>query len=178
LTILTHAEVLGYAVEAGWPRPEADIITVIANYESGDDPNAVGDQTLSRYGSIGLTQDFTGAHTPDELGVGAGQWTQAEVDRLKEPLINMKAAYIIYHEQGFTAWSTYNQDRNSAGWIALQATVTKLTPAVPQSEAHTDVDTALLWLVNAIKATPATNLVALDALAKARAAAHDAQAAL
>lgn len=131
MTTLSHAQVLGFALAAGWTRPDADVITVIANYESGDDPNNVGDQTLSRYGSIGLTQDFTGAHNPAELHLGTGPWTPALVAKLKDPLTNMRAALIIFHEQGFTAWSTYNNLRGTAGWRALAATVAGLAPVLP-----------------------------------------------
>jgi hypothetical protein len=131
LTALTHAQVLGYALTAGWPRNNANMITVIANFESGDNPDAVGDQTLSKYGSIGLTQDFTGAHTPAELKLGSGPWTPALVDRLKDPLTNMAAALIIYKEQGFTAWSTYNNLHTGQPFLTLLRTVEGLTPVMP-----------------------------------------------
>lgn len=132
LTALSHAEVLGYALAAGWtPRSAANMITVIANYESGDDPAAIGDQTLSKYGSIGLTQDFTGAHNPAELDLGSGEWTPELVAKLKDPLTNMKAALIIFKEQGFRAWSTYNQYRTTTAWVNLLDTVSTLTPVMP-----------------------------------------------
>lgn len=134
---MTHAQILGYALAAGWTRSNANQITVIAHYESGDDPTNVGDQTLSRYGSIGLTQDFTGAHTPTELQVGSGPWTPALVEKLKDPLTNMRAALIIFHEQGFSAWSTYNHSRTTAGWAALLRTVEALPdPGAPVPVPH------------------------------------------
>lgn len=135
--VLTHAQVLGFALAAGFPRTVANTITVIANYESGDNPAARGDLTLSKYGSIGLTQDFTGAHSPSELGIGSGAWTPALVAKLDDPLINMRAARIIYGEQGFGAWSTYNNLHTTGAWLALLATVEKLTPVIPGAPAPT-----------------------------------------
>lgn len=131
MTTLTHAQVLGFALAVGFDRATANVITVIANYESGDNPNSRGDLTLSKYGSIGLTQDFTGAHSPSELHLGSGAWTPALVALLEDPLTNMRAAKIIYGEQGFKAWSTYNNLHSTPAWASLLSAVSHLVPVMP-----------------------------------------------
>ena len=119
MTTLTAAAVLDLALGAGFNRAEADTMTVIAHYESGWDPANVGDQTLSRYGSIGLWQIFTGAHTPSEFGLGNSGWNRPLIAELANPTTNAKAARVVYREQGFTAWSTYNNYHGDAAWDKL-----------------------------------------------------------
>lgn len=154
MAILTAPQVLGFALAAGFTRSEANMFTVIAHYESGWDTNNIGDQTLSRYGSIGLEQPFTGVHDPEELGVGTGSWTPALIVKLKDPLTNMKAARIIYKEQGYSAWSTYNNYHNTSGFISLLAKVSSMTPVMPNSGGSVSVSVSLTRLIKAAQVDP------------------------
>lgn len=131
MTTLTGPQVLGYAIAAGFTRDQANTLTVIAHYESGWNTENVGDQTLSKYGSRGLTQIFTGVHSPSELKIGTGVWTPELVAKLNDPLINMKAALTIFKEQGYRAWSTYNSLHSTAAWAALLAHVASMVPITP-----------------------------------------------
>src|SRR6267142_4273487 len=86
--------------------------------ESGRDTRNVGDQSLSRYGSRGAYQLFTGAHSPHELlGVSSG-WTQELADELFDPFINARGMYLISnHGATWRPWSTYNDGAYRA-WLA------------------------------------------------------------
>lgn len=129
MSALTAVEVLRLALATGVSRDHANVMTVIAHAESGWDPNNLGDLTLSHYGSVGLWQVFTGAHNPVEvLGHGGTTWTQALADELKDPAKNAHAMHVVFEEQGFQAWSTYNNQHTDAAWASLLAQVTALDP--------------------------------------------------
>jgi len=122
MTVLDGRAVYNYAVGAGFTRAEAAIMTAIAHYESGWDTTNIGDQSLSKYGSRGLWQIFTGAHSPSEvLGHGGSTWTLALADELFDPVKCARAAHIVYREQGFRAWSTYNNYHTSSGFQKIVA---------------------------------------------------------
>lgn len=116
MTVLTATQVLEYALGAGFTRAEADVMTAIAHYESGYNTKAHGDLTLAKNGSLGLWQVFSGAHSLSELKI------KAYTD-LYDPATNARAARIVYKEQGYTAWSTYNHYHSTAAWTALVAKV-------------------------------------------------------
>lgn len=116
---LTQKQVIQLAVDAGFSRADANVMSVIAYYESGWDPKNLGDVTLSKYGSRGLWQIFTGAHNPSEVGVGTGPWTAALAIALEDPKANAHAAHVVFKEQGFKAWSTYNNRAQHSGWQGL-----------------------------------------------------------
>lgn len=120
-TKLTQKQVLQLAVDAGFSRAEANTMSVIAYYESGWDPKNIGDATLSKYGSRGLWQIFTKVHSPKEVGVStsATTWTDALIKKLEDPAANAKAAHVVFKEQGFKAWSTYNNRAQHSGWQGL-----------------------------------------------------------
>lgn len=121
VTTLSGQQVLALAMAAGFTRAEANVMTVIAYYESGWNPNNVGDQTLSKYGSRGLWQIFTKVHDPVETGVSTTEhvWTDALIKKLEDPAANAHAAHVVFKSQGFTAWSTYDNHHTSAAWVAL-----------------------------------------------------------
>lgn len=123
MTVLTAEQVLNLALGAGFTRAEANEMTVIAHYESGWDPSNLGDQTLSKYGSIGLWQIFTGAHRPSEFGLGSSGWNRPLIAELASPATNAKAAHVVFKEQGYSAWSTYNHYHSDASWANLLAKV-------------------------------------------------------
>jgi hypothetical protein len=133
MTTLTAADVLELALGAGFSRADADVMTVISHYESAWNPADNGDLTLSRYGSVGLWQIFTGAHTPSEFGLGSSGWNKPLVAELFVPATNAHAARVVFGEQGFTAWSTYNSYHATAEWAALlkQVQAIKATGAAP-----------------------------------------------
>ncbi|HWW95516.1 MAG TPA: transglycosylase SLT domain-containing protein [Vicinamibacteria bacterium] len=129
---LKASQVLHLALGAGFSRRHADVMTAVAWYESGWDPNNIGDQSLSRYGSRGLWQIFTGAHTPHELGISThSTWTPTDIAVLTRPQVNAHAAHVVFQEQGYRAWSTWNSYNNTAAFKALVAKIAALTPASP-----------------------------------------------
>lgn len=140
MTTLTGQKVLALALAAGFSRAEANVMTVIAYYESGWNPNNVGDATLSKYGSRGLWQIFTKVHPPSEVlqGSNSSAWTDALIKQLEDPAANAHAAHVVFKSQGFTAWSTYDNHHTSAAWATLLTTVaaygdpgTPVPPPVP-----------------------------------------------
>lgn len=139
MAVLTETAVLELALAAGFTRTEANIMTAIAHFESGWDAKNVGDQTLSHYGSRGLWQIFTGAHSPSEVlgqgGSSTSDWTPALIADLEVPSANAHAAHVVYKEQGFTAWSTYNSFHASGSFQALVSSASKIVsttvPEVP-----------------------------------------------
>ena len=130
---LKASQVLALALDAGFSRDHANVMVAVSWYESGWDPNNIGDQTLAQYGSRGLWQIFTGAHSPNELKISnSSVWTPALVAALSDPATNARAAHIVFLEQGFQAWSTWNSYHASANFQALVAKVAALpTPGAP-----------------------------------------------
>lgn len=124
MTALTAATVYDLALGTGLAAEAAVTMTVVSFFESGWDPNNVGDQTLSPYGSRGLWQIFTGVHTPQEvLGHGGDAWTDALIAELEVPANNAHAMHVVYLEQGFKAWSTYNNLSGTSEWATKTAEV-------------------------------------------------------
>lgn len=152
MTVLTGPQVLALAVGAGFNRAEAETMTVIAFYESGWNPRNVGDASLSRFGSRGLWQIFTKVHSPQEtMGHGGDTWTDALITTLEDPAVNARAARVVYNEQGFRAWSTYNNLHNSAHWAALLNTVRGYGAPATSGGGSVTVRDAIAW----IKSPPA-----------------------
>lgn len=108
MTVLSHETIYALARWAGCTDAQAQIMTAIAPCESGDNPNNVGDLSLSQYGSQGLWQEFTKVWSPASLHVGTGPWTPALVAELRDPFKNATGMFVILKAQGYTAWSTYN----------------------------------------------------------------------
>lgn len=99
----SSSEILAYAQNAGFTSDDAITATAIALAESGGNPNAYNPEmqagTPTGLGSYGLWQIYEKAH-PELAGLD-----------LTDPQQNANAAYIVFREQGFNAWSTYkNQD--------------------------------------------------------------------
>lgn len=120
---LTQKQVIQLAVDAGFSRADANVMSVIAFYESGWDPKNIGDATLSQYGSRGLWQIFTKVHPPSEVlpGSSASSWTPALIAQLEDPKNNAHAAHVVFKSQGFRAWSTWNNRAQHSGWAGLLA---------------------------------------------------------
>lgn len=117
MTALTAPEVYNLALATGISANHAVVMTVISFYESGWDPNNIGDQTLSKYGSRGLWQIYTGVHTPQEvLGHGGPTWDDALIAELMAPATNAHAMRVVFDSQGYQAWTTYNNLYTSAEW--------------------------------------------------------------
>lgn len=155
MTTLAASAVLKLALDAGFARPHANVMVTVAWYESRWNPDATGDLTLSHFGSVGLWQIYTGVHTPAEVKVGTGAWTQALVDDLKDPAANARAAHIVFQEQGYQAWSTYNTYAKTAAFQALVARVAALpdptapAPVTPVAPAPAPEPTVTITLVEA-----------------------------
>jgi len=124
VTVLSESAVLGLALGAGFTRAEANVMVVIAKYESGWDTHNVGDQSLAKYGSRGLWQIFSGAWSLNDLHIRS-------YDDLFDPAVNAKCARIVYRAQGFTAWSTYNNLHHTNAWAVALARVSALKVGAP-----------------------------------------------
>lgn len=128
MAALTATQVLELALGAGFTRTEANMMTVIADKESGWNPSAFGDRTLNANGSKGLWQIFAGAHSLSELRIKA-------YNDLYDPATNARAARIVFNEQGFGAWSTYKAAEADTGLLAkvsaIQVTKVPAPPVTP-----------------------------------------------
>lgn len=121
---LTAKQVYTLALNTGVSSEHALVLTVIAYFESGWNPNNLGDQHLAKFGSRGLWQIFTGAHTPNEvLGHGGNKWSTTLANALYHPSTNAHAMHVVFEEQGFQAWSTYNNLNGTPEWDAKYAEV-------------------------------------------------------
>jgi hypothetical protein len=111
MTTLSYEYVYSLARSVGLTKSQATIATAVAAAESGLNPNNIGDQTLAKYGSRGLWQIFTGAHSASELGLGSGGWTSALVKKLEDPKNNAHAMYLISNKgTNWHPWSTFQHD--------------------------------------------------------------------
>lgn len=97
---LSASQIAGYASAAGFSGQDLQTAVAIALAESGGNPNAYNPETAagtpSGMGSYGLWQIYRQDH-PEFSG-----WN------LYDPATNARAAYQVYLEQGFSAWSTFN----------------------------------------------------------------------
>lgn len=101
---LTSQQIAALASEVGFSGQDLITATAIAIVESnGGNPNAYNPETQvgtpEGKGSYGLWQIYLYKH-PEFEG-----WN------LYDPLTNARAAYKVYQEQGFSAWSTFNSGK-------------------------------------------------------------------
>ncbi|WBL37187.1 transglycosylase SLT domain-containing protein [Tepidiforma flava] len=92
---LTYAQVIAYAIEAGWPAELADSVARVAWCESRFRPDAVG------YGAYGLMQVIPLWF--DYAGLSFEQWA--------DPVANLKAALAAFRyseAQGHKPWSAWS----------------------------------------------------------------------
>jgi hypothetical protein len=109
MTTLSYEAIYALARSVGCTDAQAIIAAAITQPESGRNPRNIGDASLSRYGSRGLWQLYTGAHSPTELQAGSGGWTQALADKLFDPVLNARGMWIVSnHGKTWRPWSTYN----------------------------------------------------------------------
>jgi len=85
------ASLADLAAAAGFTGNEVAIAAAIAMAESSGNPRSIGDNGTS----FGLMQIHLPAH-PEFQG-----WN------LLDPRVNMAAAFSVYQQQGWTAWTTY-----------------------------------------------------------------------
>lgn len=101
-------ELTQLAKEAGFNDQEARIMAAIAASESGGNPTAHNPDASTGDNSYGLWQiNMLGKMGPerrDKFGI-------QNDEELFDPKVNAKAAYIIYKEQGFNAWSDYKNNK-------------------------------------------------------------------
>lgn len=97
---LNALQIRTLASNAGFTGTDLDVAVGIALAESGGNPQAYNPETAANtpqgMGSYGLWQIYLKDH-PEFTG-----WN------LKDPQQNAYAAYQVFQEQGFEAWSTYN----------------------------------------------------------------------
>lgn len=142
MTTLTTAQVYGYARGGGFNQAEAVIATAIAQAESGNRTDAVGDTTLQNatWGpSYGLWQVRS-------LKAESGKGTSRDGTRLTDPAFNARAAYAIYKGRGgWNNWSTYKDGayaKNLTGAQAVTGTPATVGVTLPVS-ANTATSTGL-----------------------------------
>lgn len=99
---LFGVEVFRYATNAGFGQGDADTMTKIAKMESGWNPRA--HNSTPPDDSYGLWQiNMYGGNGPSRRRANG----ISKNEELFDPAINAKAAFRIYKDQGFRAWSVY-----------------------------------------------------------------------
>jgi Lysozyme like domain len=94
---LSASDIAIYAANAGFSGDDLITAVAIALAESGGDPQALGDTSITPGGSLGLWQINLKFH-PEY---------QANPSALYDPQTNANAAYRVFQQQGFEAWSTF-----------------------------------------------------------------------
>lgn len=101
---ITQQQAYNLALQAGFSEPEARIMAAIAVGESGLNTSAYNGNVQTGDNSYGLWQvNMIGDLGPErrrQFGIQSN-------DELFDPLTNARAAYQIYQQQGFNAWSVY-----------------------------------------------------------------------
>lgn len=101
--VLPKDQILGLANDAGFTGDDIATATAIALAESNGNPRAYNPEQAAGnppgFGSYGLWQINLRAHP---------QYTAAN---LYDPAFNATAAYEVYRQQGFKAWSTYQSGK-------------------------------------------------------------------
>lgn len=101
-------ELYSLAKEAGFSDQEARIMAAIAMGESSGNPNAHNADRRTGDDSYGLWQiNMLGRMGPERrrmFGISSDE-------DLKDPRINARAAYQIYKQQGFRAWSVWSSGK-------------------------------------------------------------------
>jgi Lysozyme like domain len=110
---LSASDIATYAANAGFTGDDLVTAVAIALAESGGDPQALGDTTITPGGSLGLWQINLRWH-PE---------FQANPNALYDPQTNANAAYSVFKQQGFSAWSTFNGGQYSAHLADASAAV-------------------------------------------------------
>lgn len=120
MSTMTAEQVGCYAKQAGFSGPLLVIMIAVAKFESDFNPAAVNP-----------TQVCSGS----ECGHATGLWQIVDFPsrlqkygNLKDPAVNARAAYDIYHGQGSGAWVTWTQAMASAGQYTNAANVPCPTP--------------------------------------------------
>lgn len=108
---LSASEIATYAANAGFSGDDLVTAVAIALAESGGDPQAHGDTSITPGGSLGLWQINLRWH-PEFA---------ANPNALYDPQTNANAAYKVYGQQGFQAWSTFNGGQYQAHLPDAQA---------------------------------------------------------
>ncbi len=96
---LTPAQIAQYAANAGFQGDDLTTAIAVALAESSGNPNAIGDSGTS----YGLWQIHWTVH-PDTY--------TSDPKELFDPQANAYAAYTVFLQQGWNAWSTWG---NAAG---------------------------------------------------------------
>ena len=139
MSALSASTIANLAAAAGFPSSIVPTAVAIALAESSGNPNAVNPSDPG--GSYGLWQINLGAHP---------EFANAN---LMDPQTNANAAFQVYLEQGFGAWSTYTSGAYmrylSAAGVTAALTIAPTTstlsiPAVQQASIF-PADTTSLW---------------------------------
>lgn len=120
---LSAAEIAVFARNAGFQGNDLTTAVAIALAESGGNPSSKGDKTTGakNYGGKNLP-----VGTPTSYGLWQIHWTVhpevlngADPSILLDPQENACAAFTVFKEQGFNAWSTFgNQPGHNNAYSA------------------------------------------------------------
>lgn len=108
---LTAGQLISYAEKAGFNADQAVIMAAIALAESGGIINAVGGPNSNGTYDYGTWQ-INSSHT---------QFDRSRL--LSDPQYNADAAYAIFKQQGYQAWSTYNNGAYKNWLYIVQSSV-------------------------------------------------------
>jgi len=115
---MNPGDIAALAANAGFTGSDVGVAAAIALAESGGNPSAYNPEsqagTPQGQGSFGLWQIYLKAH-PEFSG-----WN------LLDPQTNANAAFQVYQQQGFSAWSTFNSGKYTA-FLAQAASSAPLT---------------------------------------------------
>lgn len=141
-SILSPAQIQGYAANAGFTGNDLATAVAIALAESGGNPNIIGDQSLapSNGPSYGLWQ----------INIGSKANPQFAGQNLLDPQTNANAAYSIYSRFGFGRWTTYG---NGTYGMYLQPGA----PTSPDASAPLTIDASTGLPVADLTPTPAAS---------------------
>lgn len=90
------------AKQAGFPAAQIPTAVAVAMAESSGQINSTNHNTNG-------TTDH-GLWQINDVNLGAGGVANAYAGSISDPLANAKAAYAVWRSQGWTGWSTYNND--------------------------------------------------------------------
>jgi hypothetical protein len=94
MAVLSIPQMKAYAASAGFQGNDAAIAAAIGEAESSGRTDVV-----NYLGCVGIWQIYQKAHA-----AAHPNWT---TEWLKNPANNAQAAYVVYREQGWKAWTTY-----------------------------------------------------------------------
>ncbi len=131
---LTAEQIATYARSAGFPEKEINTAVGVAMAESGGETTSHNSKPPDN--SYGLWQiNMLGSLGPDRRK----RFGITKNEQLYDPAVNAKAAYIIWKDSGWNAWTTYTSGKykgwatNPNGAVAIDAGKVSELTGVPSA---------------------------------------------